>query len=447
MQKTSVVLFALFCFSGAAIAEVFSCKDENNNVVFTDTPCEKGASSISYHRGAENAQGYSKFSHGFINGYEGNVQIKDVVAHLSNKEGKNFISLWLYPFKLSPEEIKVSKTSALVMRSGDKPSRLDFSFSDKLSGHVSYKDIEPVMLTLKNGNLVTPSSTQYFQLIKNINLKYNPKEEKISFSIKGKINNYSILINTKTDLVYRSSADATTKTKADLKEKIKNWVEPPAKEIIKPSIQGRLVYHSKVAKKLRIETPRFSVKDKTTGQWVGSFTSNYDAYTGSYSISGLAPSEYSVMVNLEYPWKKKRIAAKPGEMYGSKEFIIKNKNETVDVDIDMVSLIYLLEPINNNYHFSAKERKTYSNQITFKWKPIANGAVYKCLIKKVHKDKNHTSLSKHMEMETKETDIKINLTAGLYHFVLNAYKDDVQIGALRIAGEKWLGFEYVFIVK
>lgn len=445
MQK--IIIFVLISFASVSTAEVFSCKDENNNVVFTDTPCAKGASSISYHRGGENAQGYSKFSHGFINGYEGNIQIKDVVAQLENKEGNNFISLWLYSFKLSAEEIKVSKNGALVMRGGDKPGRLDFSFSDKLSGQISYKDIEPVMLTLKSGALVTPSSTQSFQLIKNINLEYNPKEEKISFSIKGKIDNYSILINTKTYLVYRSSADATGKTKAELKEKIKNWVEPPAKELIKPSIQGRLVYHSNVAKKLRIETPRFSVKDKITGQWVGSFKSNYDAYTGTYSISGLAPSEYSVRVNLEYPWKKKRIAAKPGEMYGSKDFKIKNKNETVDVDIDMVSLIYLLEPINNNYHFSAKERKTYSNPITFKWKPLANGVVYKCLIKKVHKDKNHTRLSKHMEIDTKKTDISINLTAGLYHFVLNAYKNDIQIGALRIAGEKWFGFEYVFIVK
>lgn len=447
MKHKILIIFFIFFFIGTVHAEIYSCKDENNNVIFTDTPCVKGGAAISYHRSTENGQGYAKFSQGFINGYEGNIPIKDVVAHLSNKNEKNYISLWLYPFKLSLEEIAVADDGAIITRTGDKPARLDFSFSDKLAGDISYKDIEPLMLTLKNGSLVTPSSTQYFQLIKNINLEYNPKEEKIGFSIKGKIDNYSILINTKTHLVYRSSSETNGKTPGELKQKIKNWVEPPAKEIIKPSIQGRLIFHNKVPKKLRIETPRFSVKDVTTGQWVGSFKSNYDPYTAKYSISGLSASNYSVMVNYEYPWKTKGMAAKPGELYGSKQFVIKDKTETVSVDVDMISLVYLLEPINNNYAFSAKERKTYASPITFRWKPLANGTVYNCLVKRVNKVKSHTSLSKHLEMRTKETSISFKLPPGLYHFVLDAYKDDIQTGALRISGEKGYGFEYVFVVK
>lgn len=217
-KTQKILIFLLIAITNAVSAEVYSCKDENNKVIFTDTPCAKGGSFISYHRSAENGKGYADFSQGFIDGYEGNFQIRDVVGHLSNKNEKNYISLWLYPFQLSLEEIEVAKDGAVLTRTGDKPARLDFSFSDKLTGLVLYKDIEPVMLTLKNGTLVTPSSTQNLKLIKNINLDFNPKDKTIFVSIKGKIENYSILINSKTHLVYRSSAEATTGTKARIKK-------------------------------------------------------------------------------------------------------------------------------------------------------------------------------------------------------------------------------------
>lgn len=442
-----IIITLLFLFSFTALAEVFSCKDENNKVVFTDTPCEKGGATTNYHRASGGNKGFAKFSQGFINGYEGNIQIKDVVAHLSNKNAKNYISLWLYPFKLSLDEIEIAKDGAILMRNGDKPSRLDFSFSDKLAGNVSFKDIEPVTLFINNGNLVSPSSAQYYQLIKNISLVYKPNKKIISFSIKGKIDNYSILINTKTYLIYRSNGLESRNTKIERNAKIKNKEVPPSKNIVKASVQGDIIFHNKVPKKLLNETPRFSVKDEATGQWVGSYKSNYDPYNAKYSISDLPPSEYSVMVNFEYPWETKRIAAKPGELYGSKKFMIKNKKETVSADIDMVSLIYLLEPINNNYDFAADERRTYSSPITFKWRPLAKGTLYKYLIKKVNKINGRTHLSKHMDVGTSETKINVNLAPGLYHFALDAYKDDIKTGDLRIAGEKWVGFEYVFVIK
>lgn len=445
IQKTIITL--LFLFSFAASAEVFSCKDENNNVIFTDTPCEKGGTATNYHRASGGNKGFAKFSQGFINGYEGNIQIKDVVAHLSNKNQKNYISLWLYPFKLSLDEIEIAKDGAILTRSGNKPSRLDFAFADKLSGNVSYKDVEPVTLSLNNGSLVSPSSIQYFQLIKNISMVYKPNEKIISFSIKGKIDNYSILINTKTYLIYRSTGVASRNATIERNKKIVNRTKPPSKNSVKASVQGSIIFHNKVPKKLLIETPRFSVKDVVTGQWVGSFKSNYNHYTAKYSISGLPPSEYRVMVNFEYPWKTKRIAAKPGELYGSKKFTIKNKIETISTDIDMVSLIYLLEPINNNYDFATDERRTYSSPMTFKWRPLSKGITYKYLIKKVNRIDGRTHLSKHMEMDTRETKININLSPGLYHFALEAYKDDIKTGDLRIAGEKWVGFEYVFVIK
>jgi len=447
MQKILTPLFLLFFLGGTVNAEIFRCKDENKKLIFTDTPCAKGGASISYYRSEDNVSGSTKFSQGFINGYEGDIQIKDVVAQVTNKNEKNHISLWLYPFKLSLEEFEVAKHGAVLTRTGDKPARLEFSFSDTLAGNISYKDIEPVMLFLKDGTLVVPGSTQYFQLIKSINLDYDPKGEKISFSIKGKIKNYSILINTKTELIYLRSTASTTKNKSELKEKIRSWVEPPSKENIIPSIQGRLVFYNKVAKKLRIEMPRFSVKDKITGKWIGSFNSKYDAYTGQYSINGLSPGEYLVTVNLEYPWKLKRMAAKPGELYGVQSFKIKNKTEVVSVDVDMVSLIYLLEPINNNYLFETKELQKYVSPMRFKWKPLANSTVYSYLISKVNKGKTHTRLSRHMEVKTKESSVSIKLPPGTYHFALSAYKNNIQTGALRIADEKSYGFEYVFIIK
>ncbi|VAW54556.1 hypothetical protein MNBD_GAMMA06-2230 [hydrothermal vent metagenome] len=445
MKNTSIITFFLVLLSvNTASAEVFKCIGEMNKVIYSDAPCKKGetlkSETLIIKKQPSSRAGYTKYTKGFINGYSGSYRIKDTAAHITNRNNNIDVNLWLYPFKLNAEEIKIANQGHLVERNNLKPARLNFSFPNKLSNKIPYKDISFTGLFLSNGSFITPANAQLYKLVKSIKLEYYPKKEMLAFEIKGTIDHYSILINTKT---------YTYKKHDGLREqspKNKKWTKPQADVVSHYSVKGKLNFHSNVPLNLHAKEPHFGVRDLINEKWMDFAESNYDAFTQVYSISGLPPSKYRLNITLEDSPEFPRTAVKPGELYGAGEFEIVNEKQSVHVDINMIGLIHLLEPVSNNYHIQRTERKTFTNPIKFKWASLSEHALYKCLIRRVNKKGNQTSLVKYMEVSTRATNISMNLEPGLYHFVLNAYNGDVKSGEMRIYGHKWTGFEYVFLV-
>ncbi len=445
MKKNNILLLFLALLSIDTVsAEVFKCVGEMDKVIYSDKPCKEGESlkseTVIISKQISNGIGYTKYTKGFINGYSGVYRIKDTAAHVTNRNNNIDVNLWLYPFKLNAEEIKRANQGNLIGRDDLKPARLNFSFSDKLSNKISYKDISFTGLFLGNGTFITPANAQWNKLVKSIKLEYYPKKEMLAFEIKGKIDNYSILINTKTYTYKKTDGLRQVNLKSE------KWTKPQAEVVSQYSVKGKLNFQSKIPLNLYAKEPHFSVRDLTNEKWMGFSESKYDAFTQVYSISGLPPSKYRLHITLENSPEFPRTAVKPGELYGTKKFEIVGEEKFVHADIDMVSLIHLLEPVSNNYHIQREDRKTFTNPIKFKWAPLSEHAMYKCLIRRVNKKGNQTSLVKYMEVNTRATNISINLEPGLYHFVLNAYNGDVKSGEMRIYGRGWTGFEYAFLV-
>lgn len=433
-------MITLLCIN-TAHAEFFKCVNASGSTVYSDNPCDV---SKQYKQQSLNIEvpppvdinvGYSKFTRGLINGYTGTFRIKDSIAHIKKKDKTINVDLWLYPFRLSTEEIDLVKNGALIGRGELKPVRFNFSFPARLSDDISYKEIAITGLFLENDTLITASVDQWYKLTESIKFQYLPEEGKMSFVMKGKIDNYSIFINTKSYIYDRGAKPVNTEWERSL-------AKPLAELASKSSIFGVLNYPYGIRPNLLARTPKFSIKDLRNDTWSGSNEKTYDDITHTYSISGLKPSKHVLYVSLEDSTEFTRSAIKPGEMYARKEFVIEDENKPVRVDVDMISLIHLLKPVDNNYHIpnnKPDEYISYTSPLEFVWTPLSDDTIYKCIIRGGHK--------KPLEIDLKEPNLTINLTPGTYHFVLSAYKDDVKTGAMRLHNKLSYRFDYVFIVK
>jgi len=437
IRKTIAAFIMIALCPGAASAEVYKCVTDAGPTIFSDKPCGKGNhQKIKLKVPPLNEVGYAKYTMGLITGYTGTIQIKDSIAHIKKTDKTIEVDLWLFPFRLNTEEVEQVKKGALVERGTQLPARFNFSFAANLSNDISYKDVTFAGLSLANGTLVTASAGQWYTLAKSIKLQYLPAEGKLSFSIKGKIDNYSLFINTKS-YTYEK----------EIKSVNKEWAEPRGEQVFHSSVFGMLNYPYQVRPDLLAKGPSFTIKDTQADKWVSYKKLNYDTFTRTYSLSGLKPSTYRIHASLEDSTEFRGAPVKPGEMYAHKEFVLEDENKPVRVDLNMISMIHLVKPVNNNYHIPLTERKSYSSPLEFVWKPLSEGALYKCVIKRVNRIKNHTSLDVHMAIDIRQSNLTVNLTPGLYHFVLSAYKNDVKSGEMRIHDDRAIGFEYVFLVK
>ena len=436
-KSVFVLIITLLCIS-TVNAELFKCVNNSGSTVYSDEPCDE---SKEYKQQSLNIEpsppmdvdvGYSKFTKGLINGYTGTFRIKDSIAHIEKKDKTINADLWLYPFRLSTEEIDLVKKGAIIGRGELKPVRFNFSFPARLSDDISYKEIAITGLFLEDDTLITTRADQWYKLTESIKFQYLPEEGKMSFVMKGKIDNYSIFINTKSYIYDRGAKPVNTE-----------WEKLPAKPLAeltsKSSIFGVLNYPYLIRPDLLASTPKFSIKDLRSDTWVGFDEKTYDDITYTYSISGLKPSKYILSVNLEASTNFTGSATKPGEMYARKEFVIEDEDEPVRVDMDMIRLMHLLKPVDNNYHIPNDERISYKSPLEFAWTPLSYDTLYKCIISGENK--------KPLEIDLKEPRLTIDLAPGIYRFALSAYKDGVKTGAMRLHAKSSYRFNYVFIVK
>lgn len=444
MIKNSIftLIMTLLCMSNVS-AEFFKCVNASGSTVYSDNPCDEDKQ---YKQQSFNVQvpvspptdvdvGYSKFTKGLINGYTGTIPVKDSVAHIKKKDETINVDLWLYPFRLNTKEIDFIKKGAIVGRGELKPVRFNFSFPARLSNYISHKEIATTGLFLQNDTLITPSVDQWYKLTESIKFRYLPEEGKMSFEIKGKIDSYSIFINTKSYIYDKGAKPVNVE-----------WEKPLTKSLadlaLKSSIYGVINYPYQIRPDLLARTPYFTLKDLVNDTWGGFKEKTYDDITQTYSLSGLKPSKYALYISLENSPEFSWSSIKPGEMYAREEFIIEDENKPARVDPNMISLMHLLKPVDNNYHISNNkhdEYVTYTSPIEFVWTPLSDDTLYKCVIK--------GGDEKPIEIDLKEPNLTVNLTPGKYHFVLSAYKNGVKTGAMRLHDERSYRFDYVFIVK
>lgn len=421
-----------------AHAEFFKCVNASGATVYSDEPCDEGEKFIQQSLNiqapppADIDVGYSKFTKGLINGYTGTFRIKDSIAHIKKKDKTIHVDLWLYPFRLNTEEIDLVKKGALIGRGELKPVRFNFSFPARLSDDISFREIAITGLFLENDTLITASVDQWYKLTESIKFQYLPEEGKMSFGIKGKIDNYSIFINTKSYIYDRGAKTVNSE-----------WERPLTKPLdelkLNSSIFGVFNYPYGVRPDLLARTPSFSVKDLQNDEWVSFKEKTYNDITHTYTINGLKPSKYLLLVSLEDSLEFRGSAIKPGEMYIQKKFVIEDENKPVRVDVDMISLMHLLKPVNNNYQIPFDRLISYTSPLEFAWKPLSDDTLYKCIIRGGNKDP--------IEVDLKEPNLTVNLSPGKYHFALSAYKAGVKTGAMRLHNKGSYRFDYEFIVK
>ncbi|MDH5778879.1 MAG: DUF4124 domain-containing protein [Gammaproteobacteria bacterium] len=444
MIKIIRELLLIFVLGGLpsvpVFAEVYKCVADSGVMVFSDEPCDKnpdaGQQKLNINPSSISGVGFAKYATGLITGYTGTFRIKDSFAHLKQSDNKIYVDLWLYPFSLTQKEIKIVKTGGIIERGKEQPAKFNFSFASNLTKKISYKDVSFTGLTLANGQLITASSSQWYALAKSIELQYHPDEGKLSFQIKGKVGDYSIFINTKTYIYKKESSIAT-----------KEWSDDNNEHLFDRSVFGIVNFPYPVRPDLVTKAPVFTVKDTKLNKWVSYKNLKYDETARTYSISGLKPSSYRIHMTLENSTEFRGAPVIPGEMYAHKDFAIEDEKKPVRIDLDMIVMMHLTKPVNNKYIIPLNQQQTYASPLEFVWNPLAEGTLYKCIIKRVNKRGRHTSLDKHMEIDIQHANLTVNLTPGLYHFVLQAYKNGVKSGEMRIHDQRSIGFEYVFKVK
>ena len=438
--KTISIFIVMLLNISIATAEVFRCETDSKQVIYSDEPCGDGGKykqktiNLDSHQPASKA-GHSLYAGGMISGHGDTLDVQDSVAYMKESNKTIYVNLWLYPFRLNKNEIAQVKNSGIIHRSAQKPIRVSFSFPADLSNVISYKKISSVGISTVGGEIITASATQWNDLIQSLRLEFMPNQGRLSFELKGNIEKYSVDIKTNTYLYGREEKVVRNK-------KIEN-----TNALMQSSVFGLINFPYKVRADLLEKKPAFSVKDLKTNKWVNFKNLNYDAATRSYSISGLRPSKYMVNVGVGKSTEFIGSAVKPNEMYARTEFIIQDENTPVRADLDMVSLMQLTKPVNNRFHIPGKELKSYPGPLEFVWQPLDEGTVYKCVIKRVNKVKNHTSLDIHMAIDVRNPNLTVNLTPGLYHFVLSAYKNGIKSGEMRIHDAGEIRFEYVFLVE
>ena len=223
-------------------------------------------------------------------------------------------------------------------------------------------------------------------------------------------------------------------------------------------INGSIYYNGSLITEYSTAEAEIALVEVVSWQAI-SISYQYDNQTGSFTITGVPPGEYTPFIRIEsgYPFDVESGGDFTARVSGlNPNIVVSSNTDVINADWAVVNHIHLTSPIDNQERSRAVDDEPdtlYQSQTpsthTFEWDPVPDAASYRVtiILKDDSTNQSHTIASETITSTTYSVELDTTSGDQYYMFTVNSYNSsDELIGFFQYYYTNGSGGWFKFIV-